>query len=163
MSSLLYALGLRATRAKVLVLVVWLAILALLGAGAIFLSKGANAPITIPGTESQAAIDTLGRTFPEVSGTSGRIIVVSPEGSRVDSEPFKTEIEDAAVGLEKLESVTGVSTPFSEVAASEISDDKRAALLTIQMQVSTGDVPEATTAGVQEAVAQLQDLSLIHI
>lgn len=158
MSSMLYALGLRATRAKVLVLVVWLAILALLGAGAIFLSKGANAPITIPGTESQAAIDTLGRTFPEVSGTSGRIIVVAPEGSRVDSDPFKTEIEDAAVDLEKLDSVTGVSTPFSEVAASEISDDKRAALLTIQMQVSTGDVPAATTAGVQEAVTQLQDV-----
>ena len=155
---MLYALGLRATRAKVLVLVVWLAILALLGAGAIFLSKGANAPITIPGTESQAAIDTLGRTFPEVSGTSGRIIVVAPEGSRVDSDPFKTEIEDAAVDLEKLDSVTGVSTPFSEVAASEISDDKRAALLTIQMQVSTGDVPAATTAGVQEAVTQLQDV-----
>ena len=155
---MLYALGLRATRAKALVLVVWLAILALLGAGAIFLSKGANAPITIPGTESQAAIDTLGRTFPEVSGTSGRIIVVAPEGSRVDSDPFKTEIEDAAVDLEKLDSVTGVSTPFSEVAASEISDDKRAALLTIQMQVSTGDVPAATTAGVQEAVTQLQDV-----
>ena len=158
MSSMLYALGLRATRTKVLVLVVWLAILALLGAGAIFLSKGANAPITIPGTESQAAIDTLGRTFPEVSGTSGRIIVVAPEGSRVDSDPFKTEIKDVAVDLEKLDSVTGVSTPFSEVAASEVSDDKRAALLTIQMQVSTGDVPESTTAGVQDAVSQLQDV-----
>ena len=151
---MLYALGLRATRAKVLVLVVWLAILALLGAGAIFLSKGANAPITIPGTESQAAIDTLGRTFPEVSGTSGRIIVVAPEGSRVDSDPFKTEIEDAAVDLEKLDSVTGVSTPFSEVAASEISDDKRAALLTIQMQVSTGDVPAATTACVSHSAGE---------
>ena len=157
MSSMLYALGLRATRAKVLVLVVWLAILALLGAGAIFLSKGANAPITIPGTESQAAIDTLGRTFPEVSGTSGRIIVVAPEGSRVDSDPFKTEIEDVATELEKLDTVTAVSTPFSELAASGLSDDKRAALLTIQMQVSTGDVPASTTAGVEDAVSQLRD------
>ncbi len=157
MSSMLYALGLRATRAKVLVLVVWLAILALLGAGAIFLSKGANAPITIPGTESQAAIDTLGRTFPEVSGTSGRIIVVAPEGSRVDRDPFKTEIEDAATDLENLDTVTAVSTPFSELAASGLSDDKRAALLTIQMQVSTGDVPASTTAGVEDAVKQLRD------
>ena len=157
MSSMLYALGLRATRAKVLVLGIWLAILALLGAGAVFLSQGANAPITIPGTESQAAIDTLGRTFPEVSGTSGRIIVVAPEGDHVAEEPFKSEISAAAVELEKLDTVTGVSTPFSEVAASEISEDERAALLTIQMQVSTGDVPASTTAGVQDAVKQLTE------
>ena len=154
---MLYALGLRATRAKVLVLVIWLAILALLGAGAVFLSKGANAPITIPGTESQAAIDTLGRTFPEVSGTSGRIIVVAPEGADVHGDPYKSEIEQVATGLEKLDKVTGVSTPFSEVAASEISKDDRAALITIQMKVSTGDVPAVVTEGVQDAVTQLTE------
>lgn len=64
MSTLLYALGRWATRAKVLVLVIWVAVLALFGAGAVFLGQGANAPITIPGTESQDAITELGRTFP---------------------------------------------------------------------------------------------------
>lgn len=156
MSSLLYALGLRATRAKALVLVVWLAILALLGAGALFLSNGANAPITIPGTESQAAIDTLGRTFPEVSGTSAIIIVVAPEGERVDRDPFKSEIEAAASELESLDTVTAVSTPFSELAASGLSDDKQAALLTIQMKASMGEVPEATVQGIQDETERLQ-------
>lgn len=157
MSSMLYALGRWATRAKALVLIIWLAILGLLGAGALFLGQGADAPITIPGTESQAAIDTLGRTFPEVSGTSATIIVVAPEGDRVDEEPFKGAIVDAANELEKLEAVTGVSTPFAELAPSEVSENKQAALITIQMQVSMSDVPEGTVTGIQEMTTHLQD------
>ena len=156
MSSMLYALGLRATKAKVLVLVIWLAILALLGAGAGFLSKGADAPITIPGTESQAAIDTLGRTFPEVSGTSATIIVVAPEGQRVDRDPIRAEIIDAAAKLEKLDTVTAVSTPFAELAPSGLSDDKQAALLTIQMEATATDVPVETADGIKAEAERLR-------
>lgn len=156
MSSMLYALGLRATKAKVLVLVIWLAILALLGAGAGFLSKGADAPITIPGTESQAAIDTLGRTFPEVSGTSATIIVVAPAGQRVDRDPIRAEIQDAAAKLEKLDTVTAVSTPFAELAPSGLSDDKQAALLTIQMEATATDVPAETADGIKAEAERLR-------
>lgn len=156
MSSMLYALGLRATKAKVLVLVIWLAILALLGAGAGFLSKGADAPITIPGTESQAAIDTLGRTFPEVSGTSATIIVVAPEGQRVDRDPIRAEIKDAAAKLEKFDTVTAVSTPFAELAPSGLSDDKQAALLTIQMEATATDVPAETADGIKAEAERLR-------
>ncbi|NLA64471.1 MAG: MMPL family transporter [Leucobacter sp.] len=156
MSSMLYALGRWAAQAKVLVLVIWLAILALLGAGAVFLSNGANAPITIPGTESQAAIDTLGRTFPEVSGTSANIIVVAAEGSRVDEDPYRQAVIDAADTLEALESVVGVSGPFSELAPTGLSDNGRAALLTIQMQVSLGEIPAATEQGIADVAANLQ-------
>ena len=156
MSSMLYALGVRATRSRVLVLVVWLAILALLGIGAGLFSKGANAPITIPGTESQAAIDTLGRTFPEVSGTSATIIVVAAEGARADEDPYRGEMLDAIDDLERLDSVTAVSSPFSELAATGLSDDGRAALLTIQLKSSVSDVPAATAEGIEQVAERLQ-------
>lgn len=156
MSTLLYALGRWATRAKWLVLVIWLAVLAGLGAGAVLFSQGANAPITIPGTESQAAIDTLGRTFPEVSGTSATIIVVAGEGGSVEDAPYRQAIIDAAAELEDLETVTAVSTPFSELAPSGLSDDGRAALLTVQLDASMNTVPAATEAGIEEVAAGLQ-------
>ncbi|CAG7606239.1 MMPL family transporter [Leucobacter soli] len=155
MSSLLHALGAWAARARVLVLVIWLAILALLGAGAVFLSQGANAPITIPGTESQQAIDTLSRTFPEVSGTSATIIVVAPEGERADDAAYERAIVAVSEELEELETVTAVSTPFAELAPSEVSDDGRAALLTVQMDASMNTVPEATAQGIEEAAGEL--------
>jgi len=158
MSSLLYALGRWASRARYLVLCLWLAVLALLGAGAIFLSQGANAPISIPGTESQAAIDTLGRTFPQVSGTSATIIVVAEEGERVDREPYRTSIVDAAAELEGLESVAAVSTPFAELAASGLSDDGRAALITVQITESMNTVPEGTEQGLIAVSDQLRQV-----
>ncbi|MEJ6488786.1 MMPL family transporter [Leucobacter sp. USCH14] len=157
MSTLLHAIGLWATRAKWLVLAVWIAILAVLGVAAGLFSQGANAPITIPGTESQEAIDTLGRTFPEVSGTSATIILVAPNGERVDDERTEQIIVDAVDDLEQLEHVSAVTSPFAEQAASGLSDDGRAALLTIQITDSQSDVPEATTDGIIAVTEQLQD------
>jgi len=157
MSSLLYALGRWASRAKVLVLCVWLAILALLGVGALLFQQGANAPISIPGTESQQAIDTLGRTFPEVSGTSATIIVVSPEGVGVEDEPFESAITRAADSLEDLPDVTAVASPFAELAPSEVSGDGRAATLTVQIDASMNTVADATVDGIVAASDQLRD------
>ena len=156
MSSLLYALGRWAARARFLVLGAWLVLLALLGAGAGLFAQGANAPITIPGTESQAAIDALGRTFPEVSGSSARIIVVAAEGDRVDAEPYRGAIVDAAAELEDLDGVRAVSTPFAELAPSGLSDDGAAALITIQIDASVSDVPAVTAEGIVQATEGLQ-------
>ena len=157
MSTLLHAIGLWATRAKWLVLATWIAILAILGIGAGLFSQGANAPITIPGTESQEAIDTLARTFPEVSGTSATIIVVAPDGSRADAAAYREALTDAADELKGLPDVNAVSYPFAEQAPSELSQDGRAALLTIQIADAQSDVPDATKNGIIQASSELRD------
>ncbi|MFV0433811.1 MAG: MMPL family transporter [Leucobacter sp.] len=157
MSTLLYALGRWATRAKTLVLMIWIAILALLGAGAVFFGAGANAPITIPGTESQQAITELGRTFPEVSGTSATIIVVAADGERVDGEPYEQIIADAAAELEDVAGVTAVQTPFSEQASGGLAEDGSAALLTVQIEGDMSVVPDATVEAVQAATDEIRD------
>ncbi|WP_336659975.1 MMPL family transporter [Leucobacter sp. USHLN153] len=157
MSTLLHAIGLWATRAKWLVLATWIAILAVLGIGAGLFSQGADGPISIPGTESQEAIDSLARTFPEVSGTSATIIVVAPEGESLDQEPYRGAIIDAASDLEQLDDVNAVSFPFAAEAPSGMSDDEQAALLTIQIAGGQSDVSEATTQGVERVTEQLRD------
>ncbi|WP_427869950.1 MMPL family transporter [Leucobacter luti] len=150
MSTLLYALGRWATRARKLVLILWIGLLALLGAGALLFGQGANAPITIPGTESQEAITSLGHTFPEVSGTSATIIVVAAEGENVEDEPYRGIITDAAKQLEGVEHVTAVQTPFSELVSGGLSEDGRAALVTIQIEGEVGSLPDSTVAGIEQ-------------
>ncbi|TDP93355.1 RND superfamily putative drug exporter [Leucobacter luti] len=157
MSTLLYAIGRWATGARKLVLILWIALLAVLGIGAGLFSQGANAPISIPGTESQEAIDTLGRTFPEVSGTSATIIVVAPEGERVDAAPFTQEIVAAAEELADLPQVNAVSYPFADQGATGLSDDGRAALLTVQIDATQSDTPAETSDGITRVSAELQD------
>ncbi|WP_449283350.1 MMPL family transporter [Leucobacter sp.] len=157
MSTLLYALGRWAIRAKTLVLILWIAVLALLGAGAGLFGQGANAPITIPGTESQQAITELGRTFPEVSGTSATIIVVAADGERVDEAPYEQIITDAAAELEDVLDVTAVQTPFSEQGGGGLAEDGSAALITVQIEGDMSTVPDETVEGVEQATEQIRD------
>ncbi|QBE49081.1 MMPL family transporter [Leucobacter triazinivorans] len=157
MSTLLYALGRWAIRAKTLVLILWIAVLALLGAGAGLFGQGANAPITIPGTESQEAITELGRTFPEVSGTSATIIVVAADGERVDDAAYEQIISDAAADLEDVRDVTAVQTPFSELAGGGLADDGSAALITVQVEGDMSTVPDATVEGIERATEEIRD------
>ncbi|WP_025132495.1 efflux RND transporter permease subunit [Leucobacter sp. PH1c] len=156
MSTLLYAIGRWATRARKLVLILWIALLALLGAGAAVFGQGANAPITIPGTESQEAIDALGRTFPEVSGTSATIIVVAADGASVADAPYRDLITDAADALADVPTVIAVQTPFSEQASGGLAEDESAALIRVQLDAPSGSIPDATVEGIEDATADIR-------
>ncbi|HUH52943.1 MAG TPA: MMPL family transporter, partial [Microbacteriaceae bacterium] len=159
MSTFLYALGSWAARAKWLVLSLWLILMLAMGAGALLFSKGANAPITIPGTESQAALETLSSTFPEVSGTSAQLIIVAPEGNKISDEPWKTAITDIAQTLEPFEQVTAVQHPFAELVAGGLSDDERAALVTVQIDATMDSVAEELDEKIRElAVSSSESL-----
>ena len=59
MSSLLYSLGRWAFRSRRIVLVAWLVILVAIGGSAAAFNKGLDNGISIPGTESQKALDSL--------------------------------------------------------------------------------------------------------
>ena len=155
MSSMLYALGRFAARARTLMLLLWIAVLAVLGTGAAVFGQGANAPITIPGTESQQALDSLARTFPQVSGTSAQIIVVAKDGDHVDEQPYRDEIERAAKALEGVDDVNAVQTPFGQVAAG-LAKDRSAALITVQLKGTASEVPKATLDEVKHASDALE-------
>ncbi|MGO1809352.1 MAG: MMPL family transporter [Canibacter sp.] len=157
MSTALYALGQWASKARVLVLIFWIAVLGVFGAGAAFLGQGANGAIEIPGTESQDALDTLSRTFPEVSGSSGQIIVVAADGESVEEDPYQSSIINLAENLEDTDGVRGVQYPFAEEVPAGLSDDSNAALLTVQMEGTTDQIPAAAEAGVKNGVKDLQD------
>ena len=62
MSSLLYSLGRWAFRARGIVVGAWILILALVGGGALLFNQGLDNSISIPGTESQEALDSLSTT-----------------------------------------------------------------------------------------------------
>ena len=156
MSSLLYSLGRRAFRAKFLVLGIWLAVLAAVGGGALLFNQGANAPITIPGTESQEALDTLSRTFPEVSGSSAQVVVVSADGSEIDVQRYRDAVAKAGDRLEAVPGVAAVMNPFDEISRA-VSPDGQAALLTVQLEHNGGGEPsDETLDGIVAEVDRLE-------
>lgn len=157
MSTALYALGRWAAKARVFVVLVWLALLALLGTFALFLGQGANAQISIPGTESQDAFDALDRTFPEVGGASAQIIVVAERGVSVEDPDYQNVIVSVVEKIEDSDGVRVVQHPFADHAPVGLSENGRAALLTLQLEGSSGEVSGAIENAVQDAVQELTE------
>lgn len=159
MSSLLYSIGRWAFRARKLVLSLWLLLLVLLAGGAIAFNQGTDNTFSIPGTESQDALDTLSRTFPQVSGTSAQIVVVAPHGETVDQASIQKPVEQTVADLAKTDGVAGTTSPYSSTVKDLISSDRTAAIITVQLHGQQTTVPAETKAAITDAGASLrQDL-----
>ncbi len=156
MSSFLYGLGRAAFRRRLAVLIAWIAALVALGgiagvAGANFEDK-----FSLPGTESQTALDSLNRTFPQVSGTTAQLIVIPSAGTSVRSPEVRAAITATTRQLRTIDGVTGATSPFQKYAKGVISDDNSAAIITIRLEDQAQSIPPGTTDAMNAATAQLQ-------
>ena len=157
MSTLLYALGRWSFRHPWRVLVSWLLLLALVGGGVALLAKGTDNSFAIPGTEAEEGIQLLDRTFPQASGTSAQLIVVTAEGDAIDADPYRSDIADAITGMQALDGVAAVQDPFDEMVTGLVSEDDRAAIVRLQFDGQATDVPADTETALQDAAQSLRD------
>nr|BFF19870.1 hypothetical protein GCM10025730_33910 [Promicromonospora thailandica] len=167
MSSVLYSLGRWAVHARRLVVALWVVALVLVGGAAGLLQQGLDNQVSIPGTESQAALDRLAATFPQVSGASAQVIVVAPEGGTINDGAMRSAIEDGVENLGDVSQVEVVTSPFDDQMPASVSDDERATLLTIQLDGDQGSITDETkdALGVEaDALAQaLPDGAEAHL
>ena len=110
----------------------------------------------MPGTESQAALDSLNRTFPQAGGVTAQVVVVVPEGSSVRDAENKQQINDATEAFEKIGDVDSAMSPFDEYAKGVINDDNRAAIIQLQLITVDGAVTDATFAAIDDEARALQ-------
>lgn len=133
MATFLYRLGRFSFRRKALVAAVWAAVLVALGLGALTLSGQLSNSVTIPGTESQRAVDQLTEKFPQANagGATARVVIEAPAGTTVTDAKGKAAVEALVGQLKTAPKVAAVVDPFQ---AQSISPDRRVALA----QVSYG-------------------------
>ncbi|MFF2371185.1 MMPL family transporter [Agromyces sp. NPDC058110] len=156
MSSALYALGRWAFRARVRMLVLWLGVLAVCFTGAALIGQGTDNTYSIPGTESQDALDALARTFPQVSGATAQLIAVAPDGGDVTDAAFEQAVEATVAEIEAIPQVAGASNPYDTPGSANLAPDGSAALVPIQLSVSTTSVAPETADALQAAGADLE-------
>ena len=159
MSSLLYSLGRWAFRARGIVVGAWILILALVGGGALLFNQGLDNSISIPGTESQEALDSLSTTFPQVSGASAQLAVVAPDGDSVADDSVASVIDNTVSALNDIDGIESAISPFDENIDGAVSENGRAALISIQLEGSQYEVTAATKqALIEKADALAQAL-----
>ncbi|MCW2770167.1 MAG: transporter [Aeromicrobium sp.] len=146
MSTFLYSLGRWAFLHPRRVLTAWMLVLLVAGAAALGLGAGTKNQFDIPGTESQEAIDSLGRTFPELSGASAYLVIVAPDGRTVEDGRTKDLVAGAVAGMKVVDGVSQVVSPYSGQTDIGISKDRGAAQVQIQFDRELTDVTAADRA-----------------
>ncbi len=137
MTGVLYAVGRFCTRRRWLVLAVWLLMTVALVAVAQRLGDNTNDNLTLPGTNSQRATDTLSKSFPDQANGSSPIVLHVAGGKLTDSK-YSGAVNQAAADVAKARYVASVVNPLTQQGASALSKDQSTGYLSVTLSVSPG-------------------------
>ncbi len=152
MASALDRLGRAAFRRRRLVLALWLALFGAMALGAMTLSGSTEESFSIPGTQSQQAIDLLQERLPEANGAAGRIVFAAPPGERLDGAR-RAAVTTAIAQVAQAPGVTSASDPFDDGL---ISRDGRIALAQVSFDRPAEELEDGPREAVQRAAERAE-------
>ncbi|MFG1901669.1 MMPL family transporter [Micromonospora carbonacea] len=153
MATLLYRLGRASLRHRRLVAVVWLVVLVGLGIAAATLRGPTASNFTMPGTESQRAIDLLAERFPAASGATGTIAVKAPADGQLATPEGQALVKQVTQEAATLPGVVGAVDPYQSQA---ISPNGRYALIQVQFAGRADDVTDAQRDAYEQVGTQAE-------
>jgi RND superfamily putative drug exporter len=130
-ANLLYKIGRFSFRHHGSVIVTWLLLLGTLAGVAVALGTVPMAAVTIPGTESQRALEALAHEFPQASGASGTVVLRAPQGQSVMGQANRRVVLATVQKANELPGVLGARSPYDTKA---IGRDGRYALITVEFK-----------------------------
>ncbi|MFI9616473.1 MMPL family transporter [Streptomyces sp. NPDC052023] len=152
MATALHRIGRFSLAHRRLVIALWMAVLAAVVASAVSFGGSTTNSITVPGTQSQEAIDELQQDFPEshVGSAQARVVFQAPEGHRVTERPYAQAIREAVDELGRGHDVAAATDPFDR-AAPGVSKNGLVALSQVQYEVASAELEEPDREAVHDA------------
>lgn len=129
MANLLYRLGRFGFRRRGTVVAAWVLLLVVIGGALASIGLAPSATLSIPGTESQRALDVLTEEFPQASGAAGTVVIRAPQGESVLDEANRAVVMSVVQEANELPGVVGATSPYDSQA---ISRDGRYAMVSVQ-------------------------------
>ncbi|MFG2965361.1 MMPL family transporter [Streptomyces sp. NPDC048288] len=159
MATFLYRLGRLAFRRRGYVALLWVAVLAAVGLGALQAPGASDEEFSAPGIESQKAFDLMQERFPGTAadGATARVVFVAPHGQKVTATAHKKAVEETVDALGDGTQVAGVADPFT---AKAVSEDGTTAYATVTYKVKSSAVTDASRTALENAVDQARDAGL---
>jgi len=94
---------------------------------------------SVPGTDSQRALDLLEDRFPAAANEGATVVFHADEGSVTDGERSQA-IAGATREISRLDDVTSVTDPLSKRGAGQVSEDGSVAFATVQYDRPAAEV-----------------------
>ncbi|MFI0540657.1 MMPL family transporter [Streptomyces sp. WSLK1-3] len=159
MATFLYRVGRLAFRRRWYVALVWAAVLAAVGLGALKAPGAADEGFSMPGIESQKAFDLMEERFPGATadGATARVVFVAPKGEKVTAAEHRKAVEDTVAQLADGSQVASAVNPFQ---AKAVSKDGTTAYATVTYKVAADDLTDASKAQLRKALDEARDAGL---
>jgi RND superfamily putative drug exporter len=141
MTAALYGLAQFCVRRRFYVLVFWLVATIAIVAVSHQLGDNTNDNLSLPGTDSQRATDTLAKSFPDQSNGSSPIVIHAASGKLTDAKN-KEAVDAAVAGVAKEPHVASVVSPLTPQGASALSKDQATGYMSVTLSVSPGSLSE---------------------
>jgi|HubBroStandDraft_4_1064222.scaffolds.fasta_scaffold15408_2 RND superfamily putative drug exporter len=146
MTGVLYGLARFCVRRRFVVLGVWLVAVIALVAVSHRLGENTSENLSLPGTDSQRAADTLAKSFPDQANGTSPIVLHAHSGKLTEAK-YSSAVDQAAADVAKAPHVASVVNPLTPQGASALSQDQSTGYLSVTLAVSPGElsVSEAQT------------------
>ncbi|GAA3631386.1 MMPL family transporter [Kineosporia mesophila] len=125
---------------RYVVLALWITLLVGLGAANASRGTAYSDEFSLPGTESSKALDLLEQASPEQAGDTGQIVVHAENGKITDAG-VQQRVSAMLAEVSKLSHVSGVTSPYDEAGATQVSPDGTIAFATVQFDALAPDIP----------------------
>jgi len=139
MATVLYRLGHLSFRHRRLVLAAWLAAIAAVVACAVTVGGAGKLDdtFTIPGSQSQQALNRMQQDFPAAAGTSAQIVFTAPAGHKLTEPAEQAAITSALADARQAPQVAAVIPPSTSGA---MSPDHTTAIAQVQYRVQANQL-----------------------
>ncbi len=146
MTGILYGLAKYCVRHRFVTIGVWLLVTVVLVGASHRLGENTNDNLSLPGTDSQHATDTLTRSFPDQANGTSPIVLHASKGKLTESK-YASAVNEAAAEVAKAPHVASVVNPLTPQGAGALSKGEMTGYLSVTLAVSPGElsVSEAQT------------------
>ncbi len=140
MGSALYRIGTWCYRRRKLVLVGWVILIVALAVLAFSFKQPESNAFSIPGTQSQQALDLLNEKFPGTGGAQAQVVFSVPAPRTLTAPTERAAVEATLAGLKKAPQVVYVTDPYS---SGTVSKNGRIAYAIVAYPVPVANVTPA--------------------
>ena len=144
------------------VLAAWLLLL-VVALGTARVAGGAfNSSLSLPGTDSQAAVSLLTQHYPAAAGETDQVVIQATGGATVGSPQVRDAVTRALARVSAVPGIASVASPYAAAGASQVSGDGTVAFA----RVSWDKQPDQVTAADADALitaARSADGPSVHV
>jgi RND superfamily putative drug exporter len=144
------------------VLAAWLLLL-VVALGAARAAGGAfNSDLSLPGTDSQAAVSLLTQHYPAAAGETDQVVIQATDGATIESPQVRGPVTKALAGVSAVPGIASVASPYAATGAAQIGQDGTVAFARVTWDKQAAQIT-AADADSLIAAAQTADGPRVHV